>query len=167
VTRGLKAIRQEAPEQDRNGPALASSQHYSESVQARFWPRNLKELRKHSREFGKAVLRDVEWSCVTVWLLNQSSDAELRNPPQVVRTVVLMVREYDRFRFNYPRHDGSEARFPTLEYLSSDTRQEALRVAAETLLDWRKAGRPHLDPKRIRAAYQHLISCPWFLQSDC
>jgi hypothetical protein len=129
----------------------------------RLFPRTLNELRKYSREFGRAVARDAEWSCVTVWLMNNPDEADLTGPPPVVRTVVLMMRDYDRFRFEYPNHDGKSRTSPALDRLSSDTRQEALRVAAETLADWRNAGRPYLTPQRIKSAYQSLISTPAFI----
>lgn len=36
-------------------------------------------------------------------------------------------------------------------------------MAAETLLDWRRAGRPFLTPQRIKSAYQSLIATPAFI----
>jgi len=144
-------------------PHWATARNGSRYVVVRLFPRTLNELRKYSREFGRAAARDAEWSCVTVWLMNDPPEEALRNPAPVVRTAVLMVRAYDRYRFEYPRHDGSEPTPPALDRLSPDTRQEALRVAAETLADWRNAGRGHLEPQRIKSAYQNLIACPAFI----
>ena len=144
-------------------PHWATARDGSKYVHVSLYPRTLNELRKYSREFGRAVARDAEWSCVTVWLMNNPDEADLTSPPPVVRTVVLMMRDYDRFRFEYPSHDGKVRTSPALDRLSTDTRQEALRVAAETLLDWRKAGRPGLTPQRIKSAYQNLIATPAFI----
>ena len=144
-------------------PHWATGRDGSRYVIVRLYPRSLNELRKYSRLFGRAVARDAEWSCVTAWLMSDPAEVALSNPFPVVRTVVLMMREYDRYRFEYPRHDGSEPPLPALDRLSPDTRQEALRVAAETLLDWRNAGRPYLTPQRIKSAYQNLIATPAFI----
>jgi len=143
-------------------PHWATARDGTKYVHVSLYPRTLNELRKYSRYFGRAVARDAEWSCVTVWLMNQPDDA-FSSPRSVVQTVVLMMREYDRCRFEYPRDDGSVPPPPALDRLSPDTRQEALRVAAETLLDWRRAGRPGLAPHRIKSAYQNLIATPAFI----
>ena len=95
--------------------------------------------------------------------MNQPRAADLSNPCQVAMTAARMVRERNRVRFGWPTHDGQAWPLPTLDFLSPDTRQEAERVAAETLLDWREAGRPHLEPHRIKKAYQYLIACPAFI----
>lgn len=177
--RTLREIRKGAPETDRNGgpghvpdPALAplplphwaTARNGSKYLHVSLYPRTLNELRKYSREFGRAVARDAEWSCVIVWLMNQPPEADLSNAYAVVQTAVLMVREYDRHRFEYPRPDGSEPQPPALNRLSPEVREEALRVAAETLSDWRNAGRPHLEPRQIKAAYQNLIATPAFIE---
>jgi hypothetical protein len=96
--------------------------------------------------------------------MSAPAEAALTNPFPVVSTVVLMMRDYDRHRFEYPRHDGSDPQSPALDRLSPDTRQEALRVATETLLDWRRAGRPYLGPRQIKSAYQSLIVTPAFIE---
>lgn len=144
-------------------PHWAIARDGTKYVHVSLYPRTLNELRKYSREFGRAVARDAEWSCLTVWLMNNPDETELTNPPPVVRTVVLMMRDYDRFRFEYPSHDGKGRTSPALDRLSPDTRQEALRVAVETVMDWRNAGRPFLTPQRIKSAYQNLISTPAFI----
>ena len=144
-------------------PHWAIARDGTKYVHVSLYPRTLNELRKYGRYFGRAVARDAEWSCVTVWLMNNPDEADLTSPPPVVRTVVLMMRDYDRYRFEYPRPDGSDPPPPALDRLSPDTRQEALRVAAETLMDWRNAGRPFLTPQRIKSAYQSLIATPAFI----
>ena len=148
-------------------PHWATARDGSRYALVRLYPRTLNELRKYSRWFGRAVARDTEWGCVTVWLMNmgvaEADCAALTNPYPLVSKVVLLVREYDRFRFEYPMHDGSEPKPPVLDRLSRDVREEALRVATETLMDWRNAGRPHLGPRQIKSAYQNLIATPAFI----
>jgi hypothetical protein len=95
--------------------------------------------------------------------MSSPDEAALSNPFPIVRTVVVMMRDYDRCRFQYPRQDGREPPPPALDFLRPDTRQEALRSAAETLRDWRNAGRPCLTPQRIKSAYQNLIATPAFI----
>jgi hypothetical protein len=143
-------------------PHWATARDGSKYVHVSLYPRTLNELRKYSRVFGRAVARDAEWSCVTAWLMSSPAEGALTNRYPVVQTVVLMMRDYDRYRFEYPRQDGSEAPAPALDQLSPDTRQEAMRVATETLMDWRNAGRPYLTPQRIKSAYQNLITTPAF-----
>jgi len=96
--------------------------------------------------------------------MNSPPVAALSNPPAVASTAVRMAKEYDRSRFAYPRNDGGDWPAPVLDRLSPDVREEALRVASETLSDWRAAGRPHLEPHRIKASYQYLIACPGFIE---
>ena len=73
-----------------------------------------------------------------------------------------MARERDRIRLGWPRVSPVERKPLRLEYLSPDVREEAERVAAETLSDWRKAGEPHLGPHRIKTTYQYLVATPAF-----
>jgi hypothetical protein len=96
--------------------------------------------------------------------MNVPPQAALSNPSPVVNTAVHLVREYDRYRFGWPTHNGKEWPPSRLDLLSPDVREEALRVAADTLSDWRRAGRPFLEPHRIRTTYQYLVSCPAFIE---
>jgi len=143
-------------------PHWATARDGSSYVAVSIYPRTLNELRSFCRDFGKPAARVAEWSCVTIWLMNGPPAAALSNPPAVVNTAVRMVQEYDRIRFGWPRHDGKPWPIPALDLLSPEVREEALRVAAETLCDWRQAGRPHLEPHRIKSVYQYLIACPAF-----
>ena len=168
--RTLKAIRQGASSRDRNDPALAPStapqwavaRDGTRYVTCRLNPLTLNELRKYSREFGRAAARDAEWACVTVWLMNGPADADLTNPAQVASLSVQLVKEAEAGRFGWPTADGEERSRPALDFLSPEAREEAERTAAETLSDWRRAGRPHLGPDRLKRTYQYLITCPAF-----
>jgi hypothetical protein len=88
--------------------------------------------------------------------------AELRNPVHVALTAINLVQEHDRLRFGWPRHDGKERTPPALTFLSPDMRLLAELVAAETLADWRQAGRPFLGRDPLKRTYQYLITCPAF-----
>ena len=145
-------------------PHWATARDGSAYVRISIYPRTLNELRKYSRHFGRAVARDTEWSCITIWLMNDPPASDLTNDPAVVRTAVRLVREYDRFRFDCPRHDGQPSKRPDLYLISPDVRPEALRVAAETLADWRAAERPHLEPHIIKQSYQRLVSSPAYIK---
>ena len=143
-------------------PYWATARDGSRYVAVRLYPLTLNELRKFSRDFGRPAARVAEWHCVTVWLMNVPPAALLSNPPHVVNTAVQLVQEHDRVRFGWPTHDGRELPTARLSSLSPEVQEEALRVAAETLCDWRRAGRPHLQPLRIKSVYQYLVSCPAF-----
>jgi len=170
VSRTLKAIRQDAPRSDRNGPALAPrpapqwvmGRDGSPYVHIYLFPRTLDELRSMSREFGDGAVAYVQWGAVTTWLMNQPHELDLRNPRQVALASVMIVRDYDRQRFGWPRHDGKEWNRPQIEFLSPDVRKEAELVAAETMEDWKKAGMPHLGRNAIRRAYLFLTTTPAF-----
>lgn len=73
------------------------------------------------------------------------------------------MQEAERVRFGWPRYDGKEHRRPVLEFVSPVVREEAQRVAYETLSDWRRAGRPHLRPESIKRVYRYLVTCPAFI----
>jgi hypothetical protein len=145
-------------------PYWATARDGSRYVAVRLYPRTLNELRKFSRDFGRPAARAAEWHCVTTWLMNVPPQTALSNPAQVVTTAVHLVQEYDRIRFGWPTHDGRQLPPARLSSLSPEVQKEALRVAAETLCDWRRAGRPHLDRHRIKATYQYLVSCPAFIE---
>jgi hypothetical protein len=75
-----------------------------------------------------------------------------------------MVHDHSRIISGWPRYDGSAWPPATLDYLSPEVREEALRVAAETLADWKQAGKPYLGQNKIKATYRYLISCPAFIE---
>jgi hypothetical protein len=170
MSRTLKTIRREAPEPDRREPALTRSPepHWAKArdgtayVHINLFPRTLDELRKQCREFGDAAVADLKWHCVLTWLMNQPHETDLTNPYRVAQTAVLLVRDQDRVRLGYPRHDGRSWDAPFLDALSPELREEAERTAAETRCDWAKAGRQYLGERAIRLAYKHLVSCPPF-----
>jgi len=144
-------------------PYWAKAREGSRYVAVRLYPRTLNELRRFSRDFGRPAARVAEWHCVITWLMNGPPQAALSNPPKVVSTAVHLVQELDRIRFGWPTHDGRELAPARLSSISLEAQGEALRVAAETLCDWRKAGRPYLEAHRIKATYEYLTSCPAFI----
>ena len=170
MRRTLLAIRQSVPEADRHEPALAPSnlpqwataRDGSRYVAVSIYPRTIDELRQLCREYGEAAVCDLHWSCVVIWLMNAPDKADLSNPFAVASVAVGMIWERDRTRLAWPRHDGEEWNPPALNFLSPDVRDEAELVAAETLSDWERAGKPYMGRDRIRCTYQHLIGSPDF-----
>lgn len=74
-----------------------------------------------------------------------------------------MVREHDRIRLGWPRHDGKPWDTPKLHFLSPDVREEAELVAAETFSDWERAGKPYMGRDTIKSTYKALVACPAFI----
>lgn len=172
MSRTLRVIRQDAPATDREAAALTPSDkpHWAKGrdgsrfVFASIHPRDCNELRKLSREFGEAAVTEVQWSCVILWLMNSLPETVLRNPVAVACLAVGMVRERDRIHLNWPTFDGAIRPPSLLAALGTDVRGEAELVALETLLDWERAGKPHLGWRTIKHAYRYLIACPAFNQ---
>lgn len=162
--RTLRNIRRDAPRGDRGSPALTPSPKPDASgyVSHSIYPRTLGELRTHSRDYADAAVADALWATVTAWLMNGPHEMDLSNPTAVANLAVSMVRENDMVRLGWPHHAGKEWPLPRLSVLSPDVREEAERVAAETLADWKKAGRPHLGADRVKTTYQYLTACPAF-----
>lgn len=168
-TRTLKAIRQDAPASDRQDAALTPTQPEwaralggSRYVRVSIYPQTRDELRKLGHEYGEAVVRELDWSCVIVWLMNGPEEVDLSNPLGVAITAVNLCRGGDNVRNALPTHDGSDWPPPALDYLSTEMRDVAVQIAAETLADWRKAGSPYFGLTRLKQSYQRLVSCPAF-----
>lgn len=166
--RSLKAIRRDAPVSDRVETALtptepqwAEARDGSRYVRVSIYPRTVDELRRLSREYGEAAETMLLWSCVVSWLMSGPDSADLSNPG-VAGTAISLVQEHDRVRLGWPSPEGKPWKPSALEYLSPAVRAEAEQVAAETLSDWRRAGKPHLGETSIKRTYQYLVSCPAF-----
>jgi hypothetical protein len=165
----LKTIRQNAPGQDRNEPALVAKDapHWttgrdgSRYVAFSLYPRTLDELRTMSRGYGEAAVAEARWCAVGLWLMK--AYPSLANPYPVAQTAIEMMREHDRYHLGWPHHDGKAWPTPVLDGLSLDCQREARLVAAETYADWQKAGSPWIDARHIKAAYQLLTSSPAFI----
>jgi hypothetical protein len=119
----------------------------------------LEQLRVKCREYGEAAVIDAKWTAIGSWLMKSGYDApsQLRNPYRLVSAVISMCREQDRARTGYPHWKGGTFRL-ALDELSPDSREEALRVAEETVADWEKVGRPGLTAKRFKTVQQHIHS---------
>ena len=163
IRRGVSAAESNQPAPVPNtAPQWAIALDGSRYVSVSIFPRTIDELRTLSREYGEAAIADLRWTCVTVWLMNQPHEIELRNSCRVASVAVRLVHEHDRQRLGWPRHDGGEQPPSALDFLSPDARLEAERVAAETLSDWEKAGKPFMGQSKIKRTYQYLVSCPAF-----
>ena len=67
----------------------------------------------------------------------------LSNPLRVSSLSVMLRKGDDRAKLGYPNSFGADFTSPLIPF-SPDAQAEALQVAAETLLDWKRAGRPRL-----------------------
>lgn len=132
----------------------------SRYIPVTIWPRTLADLRLLGRDFGEAAVAEARWGAIGVWFLN--GEEVLRNPSAVAFEAMRLMHGRDRHYMGWPRHDGLPWPMPALDGLSLESRQEAERVAAETLADWQAAGEPYLTPWRIKQTYQFLINSPAF-----
>lgn len=170
--RTLKAIRQNAPEQDRNDAALRLAARPLPPAPLRPnpsairydgpWPETHHELKVWAKDYGEAAVAEALWSSILIWLTNPARvpPVGLTNDITVAANVAEMIREHHRFHLGWPckRLDV----LPALDRLNLDCRREAERVAAETLADWERLGDPALAKTRIIQAYHMLrISPAW------
>lgn len=154
--RTLTALRRDAPKPDRTTPALAPSpanpNGYKHGPKSTYVPvslkaRTLTELRQWctqnalSPNISDAAVKDAKWSAVTAWIM--WGPVGLSNPLRVASLSVILSMGDDRARLGYPNAYGANFTSPLIDY-SPDVQAEAIRVAAETLVDWKRAGRPRL-----------------------
>jgi len=176
--RSLRSIRREAPEVDRNSRALTPSRplhtigmnsgHVKAEFRARTpealeaWCRNTAAgLGPHMTNYGAAAVAISKWGAVTVWLM-WSPDG-LTNPVPVAITAAQLCEQDDRARLGYP----SLSRNPfssILARMSPEIQREARTLAAATMLDWERAGQPHLVPAIERT--QKYIHAVMFRESN-
>ena len=158
--RTLKIIRENAPPQDRNLPALASLPS-KPFVRHNFYASTLDELRDKCGPHGEAAVQEALWCMVMVWLMREASDDEtaLTNPMRVATTSVMLVQTNDRVRLGYPSGIDAKPHDDRLPALSQDCQAEARLVAAETMTDWERAGRPGITANRIKQVHQFVMAC--------
>lgn len=168
----IKALRQNAPERDRNDAALVPSKPVqwttardgSRYLAIHLYPRNLAELCGMGREFGEAAVSDACWGAISSWLMREYPSADLlRNPFATVCDAVLTWAEYERWSLGWPHHAGEEWKTPAFNGLKPEHQREIQRVAVETLEAWEVAGCPKLCEESIKTTYQYLTSTPAFI----
>jgi hypothetical protein len=160
--RTLKLIRANSPPQDRGTLALAPPPPVAPSVpfnRYRMFSTTLDQLRADCGEHGEVAVRDALWGAVSTWLLHGPDYGALTNPMRVAIVSVILCRDHDRLRLNFPLSASSEAITDVLPSLSPDAQAEARLVAAETFADWERAGRPGITSKRMRSAHQYIMAC--------
>jgi hypothetical protein len=124
-------------------------------------PSTLEELRDRLGELGDAAVAETKWRAISVWLMRMPADpdpAVLSNLVRVAGSATTLMAEHDRAQLGYPHHAGSKFSSP-LPYLSEGSAAEARRVADETVAEWERAGRPHLDHARIASTFQYVHAC--------
>lgn len=151
--RTLGAIRKDAPEGDRDHPALAPARPAyhpgmaSRFVKAEFRPQSLEQLGEWAEGHGPAAVAAARWGAVSTWLM--WSPEGLSNPVPVATLAVDLCQQEDRVRLGYPALTGIPF-ISTLSGYSTEAQQEARLVAADTVADWKRAGSPHLLPSMER-----------------
>lgn len=156
TARTLTALRRDAPKPDRTTPALAprpaNPNGYKHGPKSTYVPvslkaRTLTELRQWcaqnalSPNISDAAVKEAKWSAVTTWMMWEPKG--LSNPTRVASLSVILCKGDDRARLAYPNAYGAGFTSPLIDY-SPDVQAEAIRVAAQTLVDWKRAGRPRL-----------------------
>jgi hypothetical protein len=129
------------------------------------WPRTLDELRQMSKGYGEAAVAEAKWGAVSSWFMDVPKPGELSNPRQRAWDAADMVRQHQRYHRRWPRMGGKQWPAPALDDLDPASRQEAERVAAETLADWERAGCPRLSVQSIKAVFQCLLTLPKFQEA--
>lgn len=129
------------------------------------WPRTLDELRQMSRSYGEAAVAEARWGAVSTWFIGVPKPDELSNPQEQAWEAAEMMRQHQRYHLRWPRSGGKQWPAPALDGLDPVSRQEAERVAAETLADWERAGCPRLSAHSIKQVFQCLLTFPGFQEA--
>lgn len=162
----LKMMRQHMPARDADSlnlgikplipPAydIASRRAY---VVYKMFPDTLDELNSRLGVHGEAGVMDTLWSTVSRWLMNCYGTGALSNPQEVANLAVKLCRAHDRQRLGYPAYSSKPATM-VLDDLNEDNRQEAMRVAAETIVHCQRAGMLVASASDIKFTYQIVTS---------
>ena len=126
-------------------------------------PQSLDELRTVCGQYGDAAVREASWGAVAGFIMGMSPEAQLSNSVAVANGAIHLCRNADRAR-GYPNLSG-KPRLNELPNLSPELQAEAVRVANETVEDWKQAGSPHLlravaSTHETIAVYQRMHPSP-------
>lgn len=154
----LKKLRELAPPQDRDVPALATPPRPS-FVRYSYYATTLDELRDKCGPHGDAAVQEAVWAAIATWLMNDPEAGCLTNPNRVASTAVTLVQISDRARLDYPSGIAGTPHDDRLPAMSPDVQAEARLVATETMADWERAGRPGITPERIKQIHQFVAAC--------
>ena len=161
----LRKLRELAPPQDRDLPALASLPS-KPFIRFSFYATTLDELRDKCGPHGDAAVQEALWSVVATWLMNDPEAGCLTNPMLVASTALTLVQISDRVRLGYPSGIAGKPHTDRLPILSPDVQAEARLVASETMADWERAGRPGITSERIKHIHQFVARCTEAPQSQ-
>jgi hypothetical protein len=174
----LRELRKFASSHDLDTPALklpprpeGNPPHGGYAGSIPYYAQTLDQLRVKCGEHGDAAVADAEWASIYRWLSKSDYDGNrnLSNPLPVVEAVTFMMREHDRARLNYPHRTGRASRL-ALNDLTPESRAEAELVAAETLADWEKAGKPGLTRtgiKKVQSYFRAIGSRRASVSGEC
>ncbi len=122
-------------------------------VAYKIFPDTLEDLGSRLGIHAEAGIIDTLWSPVSRWLLKSYGTDQLSNPYDVASLAVRLCMFHDRKRLGFPVYPDNAIRF-ALDDLTEDNRQEALRVAAETIVDCQRAGMHEPTAGDIKHTYQ-------------
>ena len=162
--RTLKRLAREAEALDRHNAALKPSAVDGASNHPSFppvIPRTIDQLRASCGDFGEAAVVSVRWGAVMSWLMRDFDNPGTAAVPEGGRDAARIMREYDRYRLDWPSWQGRDHRPPAPEYLSlsPDDRTAIEKLAKETMAIWERDGGRYLSPAYIKAEYQYVTSC--------
>lgn len=124
-------------------------------------PRTLDDLLQRAGPYADATKAYVEWGAVQAWLMRVWPNPALTAASISGATAslsVLLTSKAIEHETGWPQLSDRSGK-PALYDLSADAQCETRRIAAEVYALWESAGRPYLDPPRIKDAYRWLVAC--------
>lgn len=147
--RTLSGLRRTAPLEDRCSSVFSQRANqmqrpsHTRYITVKLRPESLDELRTVCGQYGDAAVREASWGAVSGFLMGMSPEVQLSNSVAVAVGAINLCRNADRAR-GYPNLSG-KPQSNDLPNLSPELQADAVRVANETVEDWKQAGSPHLS----------------------
>lgn len=148
-SKSLSGLRRSAPSEYLTSPALAKPaypMHRPTNTRyvpvERLRPSSLDALHDACGQYGDAAVREAEWSAVSSFLMRLCPQVLHSNSMAAAIGAINLCRNADRSR-GYPSLSG-KPQLNELPNLPTESQAEAVRVANETVEEWRHSGRPHL-----------------------
>lgn len=156
----LIKLRRDAPAQDLTTEALALPPF--NTIRPRrtgyqithLHPKNLTDLGEASGKHGEAAIRDTEWAACLAFV-RMATPSSLQNEVSLAIAAVDKCRTADRLALRYPtvRESGS---VDTPSRPSAQIDADTVRVADETLEDWKRSDRRCLG-SAITRTHDHIV----------
>ena len=124
-------------------------------------PQTLDDLMQRAGPYADAVKAHLEWSAVSLWLMQTNCEPQLEAAELPVRAAclsVILTREAEEHAAGWPRLSGP-AVTPAIYGYSPDSQCEARHVAAQVRSIWQANGRPYLRASDCKFGFQYLAAC--------